>query len=111
MNEETIYFLFKVCFIVPVLYFIALMMKYYYISAICREWNRKLYQYQQYLLSEKDLDENDKDYKYLEKMYLYPDEIGIHVFSDWNESDLIMDKLTLHNVNQVDEYLEQTSGC
>lgn len=108
MNEDAIYIVFKVCFIVPVLYFLMLIAKYYYISAICRDWNKKLYQYQEYLISQKELKENDKNYKYLEQMYLYPDEIGIHVFRDWSESDLIMDKLTLHNVNQVNDHLE---GC
>ncbi len=108
MNEDAIYIVFKVCFIVPVLYFLMLISKYYYISAICRDWNKKLYQYQEYLISQKELKENDKNYKYLEQMYLYPDEIGIHVFRDWSESDLIMDKLTLHNVNQVNDHLE---GC
>jgi len=111
MNEQTIYLILKVCFTIPILYFLMLITKYYYISAICRDWNKKLYRYQQYLLSEKDLDENDKNYKYLEKMYLYPDEIGIHIFRDWSESDLIMDKLTLHNVNEVNEFLKQTEGC
>jgi hypothetical protein len=104
---KTLFILFSLI----ILFFFALISKYYYISAICREWNAKLYKYQKHLISQKDLDENDKNYKYLSEMYLYPDEIGIHLFRDWSESDLIMDKLTLHNVNEVNEYLEQTQGC
>jgi hypothetical protein len=93
--------LYIVLFVVSIslLYFFAIVMKYYYISTICREWNAKLYQYQKHLTSEKDLKEEDKNYRYLEKMYLYPDELAIIIFGNWKESDLVLDKFTLHSVN------------
>jgi hypothetical protein len=98
MSEEAIYVLCISSMTIPVLYIIVFAIKYYYISAVCREWNEKLYSYTKHI--EKKKDWKRENYKYLEDMYLYPDDIGIYVFKDWKESDLIFDKFTLFNVNE-----------
>ena len=104
MNEETGYLIFQICFTIPITWMILLWIKYHYISTVCREWNKKLYEYIQHVESQKDSGILKKDYSYLEKMYLYPDEVGIRLIKDWKESDLIHDKFTLFNVNRYHEH-------
>lgn len=100
MNEETIYLLCVLSVIIPLMYIIMFGIKYLYISTLCREWNRKLYHYTVHLENKKKSENYKHQTEYLERMYLYPDEIGIYVFRNWKESDLIFDKFTLFNVNQ-----------
>ena len=103
MNGETIYLGCILSMIIPIAYVIMFIVKYYYISAVCREWNEKLYKYTKHVEHKKSRGKLSNDYKYLEDMYLFPDEIGIYVFKNWKESDLIADKFTLFNVNYYDE--------
>lgn len=108
MNDETSYLLFQIFFITPVVLMLMYWAKWHYISTICRDWNRKLYRYIEHLESEKDLGMLKSDYKYLNDMYLYPETVGIRLFSDWKESDLILDKITLFEVNQYDKHLSKS---
>ena len=99
MSGEIIYLGCILSMAIPVGYIIMFVVKYYYISTVCREWNEKLYKYSQHVDRKKSSGELKNNYEYLEKMYLYPDEIGIYVFKNWREWDLISDKFTLFNVN------------
>jgi len=103
MSGEIIYLGCILSMAIPVGYIIMFIVKYYYISIICREWNEKLYKYSQHVERKKSSGELKNNYQYLEKMYLYPDEVGIYVFKNWRESDLIADKFTLFNVNYYNE--------
>jgi hypothetical protein len=100
MKEEIIYLGCILAMIIPITYALMFVVKYYYISAICREWNKKLYSYTKHLEHKKSSGKLKNDYRYLEDMYLFPDEIKIYVFKNWKESDLIPDKFTLFNVNE-----------
>lgn len=100
MKQEIIYLGCILAMAIPITYAIMFVVKYYYISAICREWNEKLYSYTKHVERKKSSGKLKNDYRYLEDMYLFPDEIGIYVFKNWKESDLIADKFTLFNVNE-----------
>ena len=100
MKEEIIYLGCMLAIIIPSTYVIMFVVKYYYISTVCREWNEKLYKYSKHVERKKSSGKLKNDYRYLENMYLFPDEIKIYVFKNWRESDLIADKFTLFNVNQ-----------
>ena len=99
MSGEIIYLGCILSMVVPIAYIIMFVVKYYYISTVCREWNEKLYKYTKYIDHKKSSGELKNNYEYLEDMYLFPDEIGIYIFKNWRESDLIADKFTLFNVN------------
>lgn len=107
MNDETSYFLFQVFFILPIVLMLMYWAKWHYISTICRDWNKKLYYYIKDLESEKKCKVNVQKFRYLNKMYLYPDTVGIRLFSDWKESDLILDKITLFEVNNYNKHLSK----
>ena len=109
MNEDMGYLIFQICFLVSIAFILMYWAKYHYISTICYKWNKKLYRYIGYLESQKDSE--IPNLKYLHDMYIYPDTIGIRLFNDWKESDLILDKLTLFNVNQVNDHLKNTDKC
>lgn len=103
MSGNIIYLGCVVSIIIPSAYILMFVVKYYYISAVCREWNEKLYCYTKHLERKKSSGKLKNDYRYLEDMYLFPDEIGIYIFKNWRESDLIADKFTLFNVNYYNE--------
>lgn len=100
MSEEAIYLGCILAMVIPITYALMFVVKYYYISTVCREWNEKLYKYGKHIERQKNSGKLKNDYKYLEDMYLFPDEIGIYIFKNWRESDLIADKFTLFNVNE-----------
>lgn len=100
MNGDIIHLGCILAIIIPITYTIMFVVKYYYISTVCREWNKKLYLYARHVDRKKSSGKLKNDYKYLEDMYLFPDEVRIYVFKNWKESDLITDKFTLFNVNE-----------
>ena len=100
MSGDAIYLGCILSMVIHIAYVLMFAVKYYYISAVCREWNEKLYCYTKHIERKKSSGKLKNDYRYLEDMYLFPDEIGIYVFKNWKESDLIADKFTLFNVNE-----------
>ena len=98
MNEEIIYLGCVLSMAIPFAFILMFAFKYYYISTICRHWNEKLYNYTKHI--EKKENWKRENYKYLNDLYLYPDEVRIYLFKNWKEENLILDKFILFNVNE-----------